>query len=169
MPGVRLFVNRDMAAGTTPERAARALEVLAELHAGFWGWTRRAARGPAPARAAPVPLAAAARGVARAQRRGDRAVPLTRARGLLAGARRAVPARDRALGSPDRGLVCAVRSRSSHGDSHLGNLFEIDTPDGPAMGMLDFQAVHWSKGMRDVQYFLINSLAPDVLASTSRA
>ena len=32
------------------------------------------------------------------------------------------------------------------------------------MGMLDFQAVHWSKGMRDVQYFLINSLAPDVLA-----
>ena len=32
------------------------------------------------------------------------------------------------------------------------------------MGLLDFQAVHWSKGMRDVQYFLIDSLAPDVLA-----
>ena len=32
------------------------------------------------------------------------------------------------------------------------------------MGMIDFQAVHWSKGMRDVQYHLIHSLAPDVLA-----
>jgi hypothetical protein len=32
------------------------------------------------------------------------------------------------------------------------------------MGMLDFQAVHWSKGMRDVQYHLIHSLAPDLLA-----
>jgi hypothetical protein len=30
--------------------------------------------------------------------------------------------------------------------------------------MLDFQAVHWAKGMRDVQYLLINSLASDVLA-----
>jgi hypothetical protein len=37
-------------------------------------------------------------------------------------------------------------------------------PGGPQMGMLDFQAVHWSKGIRDVQYFLINSLAPAVLA-----
>jgi len=29
--------------------------------------------------------------------------------------------------------------------------------------MLDFQAVQWSKGVRDVQYFLINSLEPEVL------
>ena len=32
------------------------------------------------------------------------------------------------------------------------------------MGMLDFQAVHWGKGVRDVQYFLIDSLPVDVLA-----
>jgi hypothetical protein len=51
-----------------------------------------------------------------------------------------------------------------HGDSHLGNVFETAGPAGVQMGMLDFQAVHWSKGVRDVQYFLINSLAPDVLA-----
>jgi hypothetical protein len=31
--------------------------------------------------------------------------------------------------------------------------------------MIDFQATHWSKGMRDVQYFMINSLEPDVLAA----
>ena len=51
-----------------------------------------------------------------------------------------------------------------HGDSHLANFFEYATPAGPRMGMLDFQAVHWSKGIRDVQYFLIHSLEPDVLA-----
>ena len=51
-----------------------------------------------------------------------------------------------------------------HGDSHLANCFEYATPAGPRMGMLDFQAVHWSKGIRDVQYFLIHSLEPELLA-----
>ncbi|WP_101757645.1 phosphotransferase [Oceanicoccus sp. KOV_DT_Chl] len=48
-----------------------------------------------------------------------------------------------------------------HGDSHLGNFFV----SGDDMGMLDWQAVHWGNGIRDVQYFLINSLPIDVLAS----
>ncbi|MBY0399980.1 hypothetical protein K2X89_06765 [Myxococcota bacterium] len=30
--------------------------------------------------------------------------------------------------------------------------------------MLDLQAVHGSKGIRDVQYFLIHSLEPELLA-----
>ena len=30
--------------------------------------------------------------------------------------------------------------------------------------MLDFQAAHWSKGLRDVQYFLVNSMRADDLA-----
>ena len=51
-----------------------------------------------------------------------------------------------------------------HGDSHLGNCFEYPTPDGPRMGMLDFQGVQWCAGIRDVQYFLANSLEPEVLA-----
>ena len=46
------------------------------------------------------------------------------------------------------------------GDSHLGNFFV----DGPTMGMLDFQAAHWSKGIREVQYFLIDSVAVEILA-----
>jgi hypothetical protein len=33
------------------------------------------------------------------------------------------------------------------------------------MGMIDFQGMHWCQGMRDVQYFLINSLEPDLLAA----
>jgi hypothetical protein len=52
-----------------------------------------------------------------------------------------------------------------HGDSHLANCFEYQGAEGPRMGMLDFQAVHWSKGIRDVQYFLIHSLEPDLLAA----
>ena len=51
-----------------------------------------------------------------------------------------------------------------HGDSHLGNCFEYPTASGPKVGMIDFQATHWSKGIRDVQYFLINSMDPNVLA-----
>jgi aminoglycoside/choline kinase family phosphotransferase len=50
-----------------------------------------------------------------------------------------------------------------HGDSHLGNCFEYPSEDGPRVGLIDFQATHWSKGMRDVQYFMINSMEPDVL------
>lgn len=48
-----------------------------------------------------------------------------------------------------------------HGDSHLGNFFV----SGEDMGMLDWQAAHWGKGVRDVQYFLIDSLPADMLAA----
>ena len=51
-----------------------------------------------------------------------------------------------------------------HGDSHLGNFFV----SGDEMGMLDWQATHWGKGIRDVQYFLIDSLPADVLAAHER-
>lgn len=47
-----------------------------------------------------------------------------------------------------------------HGDSHLGNFFI----SGDEMGMLDFQAAQWGKGIRDVQYFLINSVSAETLA-----
>ena len=51
-----------------------------------------------------------------------------------------------------------------HGDSHLGNFFV----SGDEMGMLDWQATHWGKGIRDVQYFLIDSLPADTLAAHER-
>jgi hypothetical protein len=51
-----------------------------------------------------------------------------------------------------------------HGDSHLGNFFV----SGNEMGMLDWQATHWGKGIRDVQYFLIDSLPADTLAARER-
>ncbi len=52
-----------------------------------------------------------------------------------------------------------------HGDSHLGNFFV----DGDTMGMIDFQAAQWGKGIRDVQYFLIDSLPTEVLAANEQA
>ena len=51
-----------------------------------------------------------------------------------------------------------------HGDSHLGNFFV----SGEEMGMLDWQATHWGKGIRDVQYFLIDSLPAHSLAAHER-
>jgi hypothetical protein len=33
------------------------------------------------------------------------------------------------------------------------------------MGMIDFQGMHWCRGIRDVQYFLINSIEPELLAA----
>ncbi len=42
-----------------------------------------------------------------------------------------------------------------HGDAHVGNLFF----DGPEVGFLDWQVVQRGQGMRDVGYFLANSLA----------
>jgi hypothetical protein len=51
-----------------------------------------------------------------------------------------------------------------HGDSHLANCFEYPTPEGPRMGMIDFQGLQWCQGIRDVQYHLINSLEPELLA-----
>ncbi len=42
-----------------------------------------------------------------------------------------------------------------HGDAHVGNLFF----DGPEVGFLDWQVVQRGQGLRDVSYFLANSLS----------
>ena len=52
-----------------------------------------------------------------------------------------------------------------HGDSHIGNHFS----HGDDAGMLDWQAAQWGKGIRDVQYFLTDSLPADVLADNEEA
>ena len=42
-----------------------------------------------------------------------------------------------------------------HGDAHLGNLYF----DGPEVGFLDWQVAQVGQGLRDVSYFLTNSLS----------
>lgn len=46
-----------------------------------------------------------------------------------------------------------------HGDSHLGNTFSC--PDGSA-GFFDWQVIYRGHGLRDVAYFLLNSLENNV-------
>lgn len=162
IPGAQLFLNRDMAAGTTPERARRVLEGFAELHAAFWGATPDERerllpgrfdtyRGPR-GRAVTPALNRLALEPAR------RAAPDLVSERILETCRLALDRWDDVVAAWFDGPLTLV-----HGDSHLGNCFEYPTPDGPRVGLIDFQAVHWSRGMRDVQYFLINSLEPDVL------
>jgi len=164
LPGARLFINRDMAAGTTIEQARLALTAFAELHAHFHGWSRDRrdallppALHPAlPPRQGAIMRALNAVSVAPAAR----AEPALFAADVADLCRRALVRFDAMKAFWYREPLTLV-----HGDSHLANLFEYATPAGPKMGMLDFQAVHWSKGIRDVQYFLIHSLEPELLAA----
>lgn len=162
IPGARLFINRDMAAGTTPERAERVLRSFAKMHAHFWGRseTEREAILPADFNTFTAPRW---RGVTRALNASalepaHKAAPELVSERLVETCRMALDRWDSVLEAWYRGPLTLV-----HGDSHLGNCFEYPTDEGTRVGMIDFQAVHWSKGMRDVQYFLINSLEPDVL------
>ncbi len=163
-PGVELFLNRDMAAGTTPERARMCLRTFAELHAAFWGWSEAQREELLPARLHTY-LAPGGRAMTRA---------LNAA--AIGPAHRAAPD----LFRPHHVEVCRLAIEKwdaltdawyaepltlIHGDSHLANCFAYPTPDGPRMGLLDFQGLQWCKGIRDVQYHLINSLEPELLAA----
>ncbi len=164
-PGARLFVNRDLLEGVEPERAERCLRTLARLHAGFEG-TKPEARERAlpldlhpflsPSRA-PVNLAVNRLAVKPCgERAGDVFDPA-----LAALYRRALDHWEALTGVWYREPLTLV-----HGDSHLGNFFEAG--GGDAMGMIDFQGAHWSRGIRDVQYFLIHSMRPERLAACER-
>ena len=164
LPGIRLFINRDMAAGTTPDRARLCLSTFAELHAAFHGWSEPQREALLPVALHPF-LPARQRAITRALNAAAieptrRAAPDLFSAELAALCRRANERWDALMEFWYRGPLTLV-----HGDSHLANCFEYATPAGPRMGMLDFQAVHWSKGIRDVQYFLIHSLEPEVLAA----
>jgi hypothetical protein len=164
VPGARLFVNRDMAAGTTPERARLCLSAFAELHAAFHRFSPAQREALLPLALHPF-LPERKRAVSRALNAAaleptQRAAPDLFSAELAALCRRVGERWDDLIAYWYREPLTLV-----HGDSHLANCFEYATPSGPRMGMLDFQAVHWSKGIRDVQYFLIHSLEPDVLAA----
>jgi hypothetical protein len=164
IPGAELFINRDMAAGTTPERTERVLQSFAEMHAHFWGWPEAEREKILPGEyntfTAPkwreVTRALNASAIAPALK----AAPDLVSERLAETYRLAIDRWDSLLDAWYQGPLTLV-----HGDSHLGNCFEYPTEEGRRVGMIDFQATHWSKGMRDVQYFMINSLEPDVLAA----
>ncbi len=164
VPGVQLFINRDMAAGTTPDRARMCLRTFADLHAAFWGWTKEQREAVLPARLHTY-LAPGGRGMTRALNAAaiapaHAAAPDLFAKGHADICRLAIEKWDLLIDAWYGEPLTLI-----HGDSHLANCFEYPTSDGPRMGMIDFQGLQWCKGIRDVQYSLINSLEPDILAA----
>ncbi len=163
IPGARLFINRDMAAGTTPERARMCLRTFAELHAAFWGWAEAEREAVLPRRLHTY-LAPGGRELTRALNAASidpahEAAPEIFRKEHAALCRKATRKWDALVDAWYAGPLTLA-----HGDSHLANCFEYASPDGPRMGLIDFQGMHWCKGIRDVQYFLIDSLEPEVLA-----
>jgi hypothetical protein len=155
----RLFVNRDLLDGVDLDPARRCLRTLARLHAAMAGrdHDERESLLPlelhpflSPSRA-PVNLVVNRLATDRCRRR----APQTFGDDEAALYTRALDHWDELLAVWYREPLTLV-----HGDSHLGNFFET----GDEMGMIDFQGAHWGRGVRDVQYFLINSMEPELLA-----
>jgi hypothetical protein len=166
-PGVRLFINRDMAAGSTPERSAMCLRTFAELHAAFWNHTPAEREALLPLRLHPY-LASGGRGMTRALNAAAIAPAHAAAPDIFTAehaalCRLAISKWDALINTWYGGPLTLI-----HGDSHLANCFEYPTSQGPRMGLIDFQGMQWCKGMRDVQYHLINSLEPEVLAGAEQ-
>jgi len=162
-PDTRLFVNRDLLDGADVARARRCLRTLARLHAGFSGRTPAERESGLPLALhpflspslAPIILAVNRLAVAPCRRR----APDTFDEASAALYRRALAHWAILSDAWYREPLTLV-----HGDSHLGNFFE----SADEMGMIDFQGAHWSQGIRDVQYFLVNSMRPDRLAAHER-
>ena len=162
LPGARMFVNADMAAGTTLDQARRCLTAFADLHAGLYDIApaeRERLLPPALQRSTAMQTLNRI-AVKRAQKNAPELVTPALARTY----ERALDRWDDLVAYWSSGPLCLV-----HGDSHLANCFEYATDDGPRVGLLDFQGVQWSKGIRDVAYFLIHSLDSDLLATHEEA
>ncbi len=160
---LQLFTNRDMIAGASVERAKRCLSAFAALHASFHGLSveERAAILPPELHPFNSPRA--------------RVLSPVLSRAAIGPCHRKAPdlfpqdmveLYQHAMSNYDALMAYWYREPLTliHGDSHLGNFFVT----GDRMGMLDWQAVQWAKGIRDVQYFLINSLREEVLAAHER-
>jgi len=162
-PGIFLHVNRELVDGVTQGEAHRCLGALARLHAGFANLSESEREQALPRSLHPFrspslrPIMLAVNRLA-AKPCHDRAGDLfdTESLGLF---RRALSKWDAMENAWYRGPLTLV-----HGDSHWGNFFE--TPDG--IGMLDFQGAHFGAGLRDVQYFLVNSMTVPELAACER-
>ncbi len=162
-PQVKLFTNLDMLKGPSLELTRRCLDSFARLHAQHYDLT-------ADQRAAILPL--------------DFHPFLSPGMGLVSRSLNKLalkPCMKKCPGEIPVAVADAYKTSVQHwdkllaywfdgqlsllhGDSHLGNFFV----NGDEMGMLDWQAVHWGKGIRDVQYFLIDSLPAATLATHER-
>jgi len=162
-PAVTLHTNRNLLAGPDLQLTRRCLDCFARLHAGFAG-RNTAERERLLPRGMHIFLAEPQRSVSYVLNRFSLAPCLRRLPGAIPAPLQ--QAYGEIIGNWQRALDWWFDGPLTllHGDSHLGNFFI----DGDDMGMLDFQAVHWGKGMRDVQYFLVDSLPAATLAARER-
>ncbi len=162
-PQVELFVNPDMMTGPPMDVVYRALNTFAKLHAHHYGLGEDEREAILPLKYHPF----LSPGMGRVSRILNRLAlaPCIRKRpneipqDIVNAYTASVRHWDLLLEHWFSGPLSLL-----HGDSHLGNFFI----SGDDMGMLDWQAAHWGKGIRDVQYFLIDSLPADTLATHER-
>lgn len=167
LPGARLFVNADVVAGVEEDRARRCLSAFADLHAHFHDWDRDGQDALVPwsthSFASPRGRALSPALNRTAIKRAAQRAPEVVDEQLAATYVRTLDHWDAMLDLWYSGPLTLV-----HGDSHLGNTFEYDAGEGPRVGLLDFQGVHWAPGIRDIVYFLVNSLDAEHLATVER-
>lgn len=160
---VSLFTNPDMAEGPPLEVVRRCIDTFARLHTCHYGLDARSREAILPLTYHPFlspDLAPVSRSLNRfalgpAMKKQPAAIPAH----IAAAYRQSMAHWNKLLQHWFSGPLSLL-----HGDSHLGNFFV----SGDGMGMLDWQAAHWGKGIRDVQYFLIDSLPQSVLAANER-
>jgi aminoglycoside phosphotransferase (APT) family kinase protein len=150
----------DVSRPASADRAHAVVGALARLHATFWDsprlssdlvWLRSPERNPN----LPVERIVCAAGVGRALSRFGELVPEP----VRAAAPRIVEARNRLEAAWARGPLTLI-----HGDSHIGNLYF----HAGGVGLLDWQVAQCGQGMRDVSYFLINSLPTETRRAHER-
>jgi hypothetical protein len=141
----------DITSPSDPARARAVMQALAKLHAAFWesprlhrdlDWSRGSPQAPVFRIGRFLSVVS----LRPAFERFGELVPekLRAAAGFVSEQRLALEA---LWARPPLTLI--------HGDAHLGNLFF----DGPEVGFLDWQVAQRGQGLRDVTYFLTNSLS----------
>ena len=154
-----LHTNPEMIQGPTLETAKRCLQTLASIHAEFHNISRAEQERLLPASLQPF-TSPVMRAISPLMGRAALANCLKQKQLELSAEHvgwyhKAIAHWDALVDWWTQGPLTLV-----HGDSHLGNHFL----HGDEAGMLDWQAAQWGKGIRDVQYFLTDSLPADVLA-----
>ncbi|MEE8311799.1 MAG: phosphotransferase [Candidatus Binatia bacterium] len=142
------------------ETARRVVTTLGRLHAAFWNSPRFDAdlhwlRPPGPRPSLRLERFLCRALVGRGTRRFADVIPEQ----IRASTTRIVAARDRLERAWAEGPTTLL-----HGDSHIGNMYFV----GDTVGLLDWQVAQRGQGMRDVSYFLVNSVPTEIRRAHER-
>lgn len=158
-PEIELFTNFDMNRGPPLDRIRQCLDTFAQLHSAHYHWSSEERLSLLPLDQHPF-LGKHMRHIAPTLNRYSLSPCRRLAPGIIAAEMAQVYRLTMAHWDSLVAYWYAEPRSLCHGDSHLGNFYRV----GDEMGMLDFQAVHWGNGIRDVQYFLTDSVPAEILA-----